>query len=410
MDTPNRVSAALFVLAKKNDNGPIDSHKVKELVENGADVTCVMEMIEEGNRTVTTTALHLLIARGALDCFIACMESKLPIDFTCVSSSSGRTPLHEICHLSCFAHFSSPHALAGAMLRAVMHRFRQFRFSVVGDKIDWEQCDEKRGLSFLSYIAYCHQLHMFWPIVESLDFFKSQSHPLWTPVFEFDWEQLEEAGKSSLQLRKGFLSPSEALFRLSEESQPDIDGVWSCVDAGATMLVFGDEDEGESGTRPSSERRRRRVMKPTLNGFIRSGSVAALIACLTTSHSIDFSVREIDHDGGKGDTVLHAVCRTESDHDGYMLLGIVDRLENNPEKDIVDWGQLNEKEGLDFISFAAMKGKLWLFWPMIKDSVSYFNRPTKPIRITTEVFGWDWRRLPPEDQCRLELLKGLKGY
>lgn len=179
------------------------------------------------------------------------------------------------------------------------------------------------------------------------------------------------------------VNPTEALHLLSQDPHPNIHLVWACVDAGATLLFSG---------------------RPILNGFIANGAVAAVIACLTTTHPIDFTVVD-DH----LETPFHAVCRTDSDHDGYILLGLVDRLENS-STDRVDWAQKDGKQNLDFISYAALRGKLWLFWPMIKDSIPYFSTRAGPIEIDAMVFGWDWRRLSDVDQKRFKVLKGFKEY
>eukprot|EP00796_Vickermania_ingenoplastis_P000002 gene2-2_t len=65
--------------------------------------------------------------------------------------------------------------------------------------------------------------------------------------------------------------PTEALYQLSMQAHPNIHLVWACIDAGGEAVFQG---------------------KPVLNGFILSGCVAAVIACLTMRHPIDFTATD----------------------------------------------------------------------------------------------------------------------
>eukprot|EP00796_Vickermania_ingenoplastis_P001719 gene1719-1067_t len=118
---------------------------------------------------------------------------------------------------------------------------------------------------------------------------------------------------------------------------------------------------------------------PLLFGFINKGRVECVEACLKTPRPLDWS-RAYSY----GWTALHYICDAPRLKVAAALLRmVVRRLEERVGTDRVDW-QRRDTDGLDFLSMAARRGRLHLFWPLIEHLSPFADSGTMELRVPVD--------------------------
>eukprot|EP00796_Vickermania_ingenoplastis_P002438 gene2437-biopygen1963 len=133
---------------------PPDVAEVRQCVAAGARITRLS--------VFSAYPLGFFIINRYPECVAACMETPHSIDFT--MDEKGRNVCISICK---YAHTPQE---AEALLKPVVKRIAENR---PGDKVDWEQRNHL-GYNFFSYAAEFDLLHVVWPIVKPLPYFKGR--------------------------------------------------------------------------------------------------------------------------------------------------------------------------------------------------------------------------------------------
>lgn len=134
------------------------------------------------------------------------------------------------------------------------------------------------------------------------------------------------------------------------------------------------------------------MKQPILHTLVKRGNVEAVHACLSSSHVIDFTLRD-----SYRSNPLHWMCdATVSDDTTLaMLSAVVERIEASPN-DHVDWGQKNGG-GKTVLMLAAENQKLSLIWNVVK-GMPFFDDAIEPLSLGLHVWKWDWDALGTEQQ------------
>lgn len=141
---------------------------------------------------------------------------------------------------------------------------------------------------------------------------------------------------------------------------------------------------------------RGRYKNTILHRLLKHGSQLCIRKALETAAPIHFS----QHVNELGETPLHCICYRDDINESVEILRlIVLRLNFYPD-DTVDFRTVDE-EGRNFLSFAALHGRLSYFFPIL-EQLPYFNSNNTLIRITCEEVSLvDWERLTPLQQSHL---------
>eukprot|EP00796_Vickermania_ingenoplastis_P001104 gene1104-biopygen904 len=138
---------------------------------------------------------------------------------------------------------------------------------------------------------------------------------------------------------------------------------------------------------------------PVLSLLILRGDLEAVLACLESPASIDFTCTS-----NKGTTSIHEIVVVKTagwpEYNRRVLSAVVDRISRHPT-DKVDWSMKVRYRGwskVSLLSFAAEHQLLSVLWPVLQIDVSYFADQTEPIRLTSDVWALDWAALGPEEQ------------
>lgn len=181
-------TATLFKLS--NDDFP-DTAEVRRCVQNGADVLF---------RPPGTywSSFHRFLSGGNVECVAECLKTHRSMDFTSVDPYQAATPLHAICCNS-----MDNKASEEAILKLVLHRLEE---CAGRDTIDWTKKNGV-GMDFISHVAACERLSLFWPILrEQVEYFKQYEGPLPinAVIFRSDWNQLAKDDQLRFKPLKGF--------------------------------------------------------------------------------------------------------------------------------------------------------------------------------------------------------------
>lgn len=163
----------------------VTSHRLKTISEKSCpDLVAVHESVEDGADVTfkpekhSTPALHQFVALNLVACVKACLMTPNPIDFT-IADDQQYTPLHWAC--------SGSHA--AVMLRLILQRLDEY--ADLKDIVDWSRT-EKKGLDLLSLAAVNKRLHVVWPLLKELPYYRQLHRPihLSSLVFLSDWRAL----------------------------------------------------------------------------------------------------------------------------------------------------------------------------------------------------------------------------
>lgn len=134
------------------------------------------------------------------------------------------------------------------------------------------------------------------------------------------------------------------------------------------------------------------MKQPILHTFVKRGNVEALEVCLSSSHVINFSLRD-----SYMCNPLHWMCDAmHSDETTLaMLWAVVQRIETHPQ-DLVDWGQKNGL-GKTILVLAAETQKISLIWNVVRE-MPFFADAVEPLSLGRLVWQWDWEALGTEQQ------------
>eukprot|EP00796_Vickermania_ingenoplastis_P007722 gene7721-biopygen4835 len=169
-------------------NYPLDLQAVERCIAEGARV--------QHRALASFHPIDMFIAHGNVPAVKACMQTTHPIDF--MIDASGRS----LCIAVCTVVIAED--VAGLILEAIVKRIAENR---PGDKVDWEQRDWF-GHNFFSYAAEYDLLHVVWPIVKPLPYFREKTEPIRINrrVTSEDWDQLSEEDQKRFVPEKGFVS------------------------------------------------------------------------------------------------------------------------------------------------------------------------------------------------------------
>lgn len=327
-----------------------DLHLVEKYISEGADINA------RRTNEVSPTILHRIVLRGLVDVLRVCMKSTKGINFTRRDPFWGSA-------LYCVCMADAPE-VSRAMLEAIVVRIQEGHS---GDEVEWEQLDEE-GYDFLSLAADKQRLHILWPVVKQLPGFSTRTAPFFitATVYPFDWEQLGEE-RRFFSLTSGILDPTATLNALSNDGQPNILAIQSCVNDGAKV----------SHEKPNMKR-------TILHHFIFRDLVDCVEACMASRKPIDFTVRDVD-----GYTPLHLACLCEPQSLASEMLGILSRrILKFRAGDKVDLAQ-PDSQGRDVFSFAASRGILHVAWACLRELPQVMNLRAR-IPLTVWVAREDW--------------------
>lgn len=128
---------------------------------------------------------------------------------------------------------------------------------------------------------------------------------------------------------------------------------------------------------------------PTLVGMADRSYADALLRCMESTGDIDFTLTDF-----VGYHVLQRICDLfPREAATGVLRAIVLHAERHPG-DAVDWGQM--AGGMDFIHWAALFGRLSLYYPVVRDA-PYFADRVEQIELSA-VREDDWAALSKEDR------------
>lgn len=201
----------------------------------------------------------------------------------------------------------------------------------------------------------------------------------------FDERRGEEMRSSGAlwRLSQPRLGPTAQLYEIAQEwdSEPDVGEVERLVAAGADVNWRPEEDD-----------------TPTLVQLGCCSRTKAILACLKTENPIHFCLAREDNF-----TLVHQICLPTFfplDDAVEVLRAMVLHLERHP-LDTLNWGQKWQYK--DFIHYAAKKGRLAAFYPIVRDQ-PYFGDRVKPIQLR-DVAPDDWAALSKEDRENFVLVE-----
>lgn len=385
-------------LPQRPTGGPdeLNPTTLEQCVSEGADV-----LYKEKDEPYPV--LFMIAKKGHLGYFRQCLSSPSKLDFR-VKNKEGQNLFHALCDLP-------DAAVAKQLLEALVERIENHKSDVVP-----LNGKNKRGHNFLSHAAFCQRLSLFFPVVRHLNFGlydrsvkeaeaeegEDGEEPTFTPrrlgpstenssdfkgkirlteeVWYSDWERLSAEDKERLELTKGGVpTPTRGLWRLSQLRVPPLADVQQCVKAGAAIT---ESDEGEL----------------TLHAFLIKELVECVGACLESPLDIQFTLQD-----RYGRTPLHVICDMKSADKGKECLRlIVQRIESHTG-DVIDWKATN-KDGRDFLSYAAYKGRLSFFYPLVSAQPFFAGGKTP---IMAEVNRKDWEQLSDSDRGKLVPKEGF---
>eukprot|EP00796_Vickermania_ingenoplastis_P012312 gene12312-biopygen8985 len=387
---------------------PADLNALRGAVADGADVMMRVRVdrTERWNKNLFSDnslvpVLSVLILRGELEAVLACLESPAAIDFTRTSTRlfntrCSSTPIHEIV----VAKTAGWPEYNRRVLCAVVDRIARHP----SDKVDWSTTsrDRMRCKGGLPSLAAEHQLlSVLWPVLQSdVAYFADQTEPisLTEDVWAVDWAALGPTEQRSFNKERArLIDADEATSRLwiscQRYPEPDCATIRECVAAGAdVMLKYGYEST------------------PILSHILYKGPMEVVECLLQTPHPIDFTVGSRD-----GWTPLHYVtwgwfspAKKTPEEVRRLLRLLLDRIEQHPQQDTVDWGRKSEK-GHEPISIAARYGHLAAFAEVVfhERPVPYYTDHPGRIDITYEADRSDVNRLPAADLKRFDFTEGI---
>eukprot|EP00796_Vickermania_ingenoplastis_P012139 gene12139-8360_t len=196
-------SGEIWMLQKRRANEAMVrgwTDVTEKSVAEGADV------MFKSTLAVGCPTLTRLVSEGQLEAALACLETRLPIDFT-VTDSYGKTPLHAAAET-----LIASEAFSLTILRAIRQRLERHPGR---DLIEWWQLDDD-GKHFLDSAAAHQLLAAFWAEVRGFAAVtgaaagKEGKEPavvrLSTPTWQWDWNDMlvqdptASAGRLQLQL------------------------------------------------------------------------------------------------------------------------------------------------------------------------------------------------------------------
>lgn len=174
--------------------------------------------------------------------------------------------------------------------------------------------------------------------------------------------------------------------------EPNISDIQRCVEARADVTVLTDDD----------------FKRPLLSCFIANHNDEAVKACMKSPVSINWMEEDVN-----GMTILHYIVGgPQSTHlqdpngevmSHYLSL-LFERLESHGRDSIfpdkVHWGE-SDNWGHECISYAALYGRLSLFWKIMKQhKVEHYGRYSElhKIKLTLPVVQEDYDRIGDEDK------------
>eukprot|EP00796_Vickermania_ingenoplastis_P012134 gene12134-8355_t len=141
--------------------------------------------------------------------------------------------------------------------------------------------------------------------------------------------------------------------------------------------------------------------QPILHTIVSKGLVDCLRCCMESPMRLDFTQTE----GVLGRTVFHLLCHYQIPQKKAveMLRLLIFRIETHPI-DTVDWGQRTHRQhrycrndrGFDFLSYAALHGRLAIYWPKVRH-MAFYGDATDPLDLCGWVWEWDWEQLNQAD-------------
>eukprot|EP00796_Vickermania_ingenoplastis_P007909 gene7909-biopygen4843 len=140
---------------------------------------------------------------------------------------------------------------------------------------------------------------------------------------------------------------------------------------------------------------------PVLSLLIRRGELEAVLACLESPTSIDFTRTTSPAAINPIHEIVFPNAAGWPEYNRKVLRAVVHRIARNP-RDIVDWSMkcvgFISRTSCDFISLAAENQLLSVVWPEVCSDVSYYADQTEPIQLTAGAWALDWERLGPQEQ------------
>lgn len=147
------------------------------------------------------------------------------------------------------------------------------------------------------------------------------------------------------------------------------------------------------------------MKRPVLHTFIEKRLTECVEVCLETPHPIDFTITD-----GDGYTPLLLIARRSCYSTSKcveILRLVLSRLERNPLKDKIDWGQ-KSKNGFDFVSIAADYQRLSRLFPIVRLE-PYFRDQKRPIPLSVRIYETDWEDLGPDRRRFFDPEKGIRS-
>eukprot|EP00796_Vickermania_ingenoplastis_P009504 gene9504-biopygen6720 len=352
-------------------------------------------------------ALHALIALGHLEAVEAVMAHPRVVDLTSVDEL-GCSPLHVLAS-AC----PGEDAKVADMLAAMLARDRDPSMKTV---VDWAQegaCRDGQRLDFLSAAAAAGRLSLLLPELLAARVPHYNCRPNFTLELKVvpqaaDWARLSDEHKRALAYYKVWEQQQQATADLvallescewkPQSSAATLQRLRELARLGADVMHLVPSPPGWS------------VPASILTYFIRSGPMEVVECLLRTPHTLDFTV------GNKyGSTPLHFVpypwtgsTEKVSEEVRRLLHLLLDRIEQHPHEDVVDWGR-KDNDGHAPISWAAAYGHLAPFVKVVfhERPVPYFTDHPGRITITSRGKSSDVKRLPEADRKRLHFTRDI---
>lgn len=180
---------------------------------------------------------------------------------------------------------------------------------------------------------------------------------------------------------------TEDLVRVfdANPTSPDLAAVKEAVRRGANVMV------------------RHKNTCPLLSYLIYNEALDAAEACLSSPHSIDFTLGDRSW-LYRNCTCLHYMAAFDESNPPRILTALLDRLEKYPQLDRIDWGA-TDTDGDTCLSVAALKGQLSTWWAVLKKrQVPYFMQQDVFFLNASDVETKDFEKVPLEDRERFRLL------
>eukprot|EP00796_Vickermania_ingenoplastis_P001442 gene1442-838_t len=288
--------------------------------------------------------LHTLIAGGCVSAVAAAMRRSTPLRLT-DTDDEGRTVLHLLA-TACPDSMDASH-----MLQSIVDRVVDPSRTTA---VNWGQEDEVKGHNFLDAAAANGRLALFWAKVHTLRYFR---------------DRVEEGFTLRVRVRP------EDWRRLSREDQ-------------AYFLCIAEEAEAEAAAEAAALSEK--MVQIATSQLLR---ISKEMAFRPRVEDIKAAVMGGARLTAKDPDMPETVCS--------LLRMVINRLEKNPEKDTLDWGQTDD-HGDTCIAYAASCGHLSVWWEIVvqRKRVEYYVRRItaavpQRIRLTSFVKKTDWEKLSP---------------